>query len=155
MKSVSFSEVVYANDLVRTRQPSTWRRLLPFWLLLGAGLLAIAVLMRMLDPDAPLAYIVLPVLAGGLLPVWALMPARFEATTRFEARHLVNTVEEALLALGYESVAGGPDALLYRARGGTWLRWPVREVSVTVRPHVLDIAGPAITLRALQKALSR
>lgn len=154
MKSVSFSEVVYANDIVRTRHAATPGRLWPFWLFLGGGLLAIVLLMRLADPGAPLAWIALPALAGGLLPVWALMPARFEASTRFEARHLVTTVEEALRALGYESVGGAPDALRYR-KLRRWPGGPAREVSVSVRPHVLDIAGPAITLRALQKALSR
>ncbi len=151
MKSVSFSEMVYTDDLVRPLRTTAGRRRWPFWLVLGAGLPGIVLAMRWLDPAAPLAYIVLPVLAGGLLPVWALMPARFEVTTRFEARHLVNTVDEALLALGYQNVGGPADTMLYRKRAyGTG-----REVSVSVRPHVLDIAGPAITLRALQKALLR
>lgn len=151
MKSVSFSEVVYTNGLARPVRAPAGRGRWPFWLVLGAGLLGIVLSMRWLDPAAPLAAIVLPVLAGGLLPVWAFMPARFEATTRFEARHLVSTVDQALVALGYQNLGGPGDALLYRKRSyGLW-----REVSVSVRPHVLDIAGPAITLRALQKALLR
>ena len=155
MKSVSFSEVVYANDMVRLLHPSEGRRLWPFWLFLAGGLCAIALLAHLFDPQAPLVYIVLPVAAGGLLPALCLMPARFEVTTRFEARHLVHTVDDALLQLGFERSGAANDVLRYRSSSERWMRWPVRQVTVTVRPHVLDIAGPAMTLRALQSALSR
>lgn len=155
MKSVSFSEVVYASEAAHAPQAPGARRLWPFWLFLGSAMAAIVLFMHWLDPGAPLAYIVLPVLAGGLLPVWALIPARFEAATRFEARHLVNAVEEALLGLGYERVPGAPDVLLYRSRKTGVSPWPRRQVSVSVRAHALDIAGPAMTLRALQQSLSR
>ncbi|GAB3420309.1 hypothetical protein NX774_17215 [Massilia agilis] len=152
MKSVSFSEVVYAHEVAPWLSPHRpRRRLATFALVMVLGLAGLVVLFRKLDPTAPLAYIVIPVLAGGLLPLFALMPARFEATTRFEARHLLRTLEEGLAALGYERIPMPPGFLRYRPRGG--LRWPSRDIEVTLREHVLAITGPAITLHALRKCL--
>jgi hypothetical protein len=154
MKSVTFSEVVYAHDaapwLGRMRPR---RRLVSFALLMAAGLACLVLLFHALDPAAPLAFIVAPVLAGGLLPLCALMPARFEVTTRFEARHLLRTVEEGLDSLGYERAAQAGDAVCYRSRHAGWMRWPSKTVEVTLREHMLCIAGPASTLRAVRKTL--
>jgi hypothetical protein len=154
MKSVTFSEVMYAHELAPWLSPDRpRRRLASFALLLALGLVGLALLFRRLDPGAPLGFIVVPVLAGGLLPVLALMPARFEATTRFEARHLVGSLEEGLDGLDYERVAMPPGYLRYRPRGGIWMRWPSKEIDITLREHVLCITGPAITLHALRKCL--
>lgn len=155
MKSVSFSEIVYANDLIRWPRPRPgWRRLASFALWMLLGLATLVALFHLFDPAAPLAYIVIPVAAGGLMPVYLLMPARFEVSTRFEARHLVKNLEEGLAGLGYERVACAPGVIRYRPRA-PWMRWPLKHIAVAVRPHAIDIAGPAPTLRALQKALSR
>jgi hypothetical protein len=154
MKSISFSEVVYAHDvapwLSRSRPR---RRLASFALLLAAGLAGLMALFHWLDPGAPLAFIVAPVLAGGLLPLFALMPARFEVTTRFQARHLLRTLEEGLDRLGYERAAAPGEMLRYRPRSARWMGWPVKTIEVTLREHVLCISGPAITLHALRKCL--
>ncbi|GAB3432787.1 hypothetical protein NX773_14600 [Massilia solisilvae] len=152
MKSVSFSEVVYAHEVAPWLSPHRpRRRLATFALVMVLGLAGLVVLFRKLDPTAPLAYIVIPVLAGGLLPLFALMPARFEVTTRFEARHLLRALEEGLATLGYERIPMPPGFLRYRPRGG--LRWPSRDIEVTLREHVLAVTGPAITLHALRKCL--
>jgi hypothetical protein len=154
MKSVTFSEVVYAHDaapwLGRMRPR---RRLVSFALLMSAGLGCLVLLFHALDPTAPLAFVVAPVLAGGLLPLFVLMPARFEVTTRFEARHLLRTLEAGLESLGYERAAQAGDAVCYRSRNAGWMRWPSKTVEVTLREHMLCIAGPAITLRAVRKTL--
>lgn len=154
MKSVMFSDVIYAHDVApwlgRTRPR---RRMASFALLMAGGLAGLVLLFHWLDPGAPLAFIVVPVLAGGLLPLFALMPARFEATTRFDARHLLRTLEEGLDSLGYERAAQPGDMLRYRPRSARWMRWPSKTVEVTLREHVLCIVGPAITLHALRKCL--
>jgi len=155
MKSVSFSEIVYANDLMRWPHPGQgWRRLLSFTLLMALGLATLVALLHLAYPAAPLAYIVVPVVAGGLMPVYFLMPARFEVTTRFEARHLVINLEEGLARFGYEKVGSHPGVMRYRPRA-LLMRWHLKDIAVAVRPHAIDITGPALTLRALQKALAR
>jgi hypothetical protein len=154
MKSVTFSEVEYAHDVAPWLSPSQpRRRLFSFVLLMAAGLAGLACLFRWLDPTAPLAFIVFPVLAGGLLPLFALMPARFEVTTRFEARHLMRTLDDGLSGLGYEPVAMPPGLLRYRPRSARWLRWPSKEIDITLREHMLCISGPAIAVHALRKCL--
>ena len=60
MKNVTLSAVV------RNRAR---RQLCRYLLTLSLGLPAIALLMHLLDPGAPLAFIVVPVVAGGVLPV--------------------------------------------------------------------------------------
>jgi hypothetical protein len=154
MKSVTFSEVIYAHEVAPWLSPARPRwRLASFALVMVLGLAGLVVLLHKLDPGTPLVYIVAPVLAGGLLPLLALMPARFEVTTRFEARHLLRALEEGLQRLGYERVAMPPGHLRYRPRLGLAANWPAKEVEVVLREHVLGITGPAITLHALRKGM--
>jgi hypothetical protein len=156
MKSVSFSEIVYTRDIVRWPHPRQgWGRLASFALVMVLGLAALAALFHLMDPTAPLVYVVVPVVAGGILPIYLFMPARFEVTTRFEARHLLGTLDQGLAARGYERVAETPELVRYLPRSARPVRLPLEEITVTVRPHAVDIAGPAITLRALQKVLAR
>jgi hypothetical protein len=117
-------------------------------LTLALGLSALMFGFRQVDPGAPLAYIVVPVLAGGLLPMMTMMPGRFEVTTRFDACHLVVTLDEALGQLGYTPAERAPGAVRYRARGG-------KEIAVTVRAHALEVTGPVPALRALRRQMDR
>ena len=154
MKSVSFSEVIYAHEVAPWLSPAKPRwRLAGFALLMVLGLAGLVVLFHALDPDTPLVFIVVPVLAGGILPLLALTPARFEVTTRFEARHLLHPLEDGLRGLGYERMAMPPGHLRYRPRHGLGANWPAKEIDVVVREHALSITGPALTLHALRKGL--
>jgi hypothetical protein len=154
MKSVTFSQVMYAHGPAPAPSANRpRRRLLSFALLMVLGLASLVALFHRLDPGAPLALIVVPVLAGGLLPLVALMPARFEVSTRFEAHHLLQSIEESLAERGYERIPMPPGQLRYRPKGGLLARWPAREIDLTLRAHLLCITGPAATLRALRKCL--
>jgi hypothetical protein len=151
MKSVTFSDIERAPEQAQRRPSSlAWPRRAA-WLVvtLALGLPALMYAFRQLDPAAPLAYIVVPILAGGLLPMAAqMMTGRFEVTTRFDACHLVVTLDEALARLGYAPAERHPGAVRYRARGG-------KEIAVTVRAHALEVTGPVRALRALREQMTR
>ena len=151
MKSVTFSDIERVQDRAR-RLPrlQSLRRLATLALLLALGLPALMVAFHLLDPTAPLGYIVVPVLVGGLLPVTQVLPGRFEVTTRFDACHLVVTLDEALSKLGYEQVERAPGSVRYRARSARWPRSLDKQITVNVRPHALEVTGPVSALRALR-----
>lgn len=154
MKSVSFSEVIYAHEVAPWLSPAKpRRRLAGFAVVMVLGLAGLVVLFHALDPGTPLAFIVVPVLAGGILPLLALTRARFEVTTRFEARHLLHSLEDGLNRLGYERVVMPSGHLRYRPQHGPGANWPAREIDVVLHEHVLSITGPALTLHALRKGL--
>ncbi len=154
MKSVMFSEVMYAHEVAPWLSPARPRlRLVSFALFMVLGLAGLVLLFHRLDPGTPLEFIVIPVLAGGIVPLLALMPARFEATTRFEARHLLRNLEDGLWGLGYERMPTPPGHLRYRPRQGLGARWPAKEIDVVLCEHVLSVSGPALTLHALRKCL--
>jgi hypothetical protein len=156
MKSVTFSEVVRANDRSRLLNPvRSWRQLALFGVTLAIGLSLLMLVLHLVKPATPLAWIVLPVLAGGLLPVFAAVPGRFEVSTRFDARHMVGTLDETLGSLGFAPAAHAPGAVRYRSRDAGWRGWGSAEVAVTVREHALEVVGPIDTLRALQQRLAR
>jgi hypothetical protein len=67
--------------------------------------------------------------------------------TRFEACHLVCTLDDALGRLGYAPAERAPGAVRYRTRGG-------KEIAVTVRAHALEVTGPVPALRALRRQMS-
>lgn len=153
MKSVMFSEIVRTHcggSMLRSLSPLT-----AYGLTVAIGMPLLVLALRALDPGAPLAVIVLPMLAGLALPLWAGTPGRLEVNTRFDAIHMRPTLDEVLAALGY--VEAGPCAgqvrYLSKAGGGAW-RARGQMVNVRIRPHSLDIVGPIPTLRALQQALS-
>jgi len=151
MKSVTFSDIERVQDRAR-RLPrlQSLRRLATLALLLALGLPALMVAFHLLDPTAPLGYIVVPVLLGGLLPATQVLPGRFEVTTRFDACHMVVTLDEALGKLGYVQAERAPGSVRYRARGARWPSWLNKEIAVTVRPHALEVTGPVSALRALR-----
>jgi hypothetical protein len=149
MKSVTFSDIERVPEQARSRSPSgVPQRVMVLAATLALGLPALMFAFHVFDPAAPLAYIVLPVLAGGLLPMAHMMHGRFEVMTRFEACHLVCTLDEALGRLGYAPAERAPGAVRYRARGG-------KEIAVTVRAHALEVTGPVPALRALRRQMAR
>jgi hypothetical protein len=153
MKSVTFSEVIRVRDASPLSTAST-RQLMLFGLTVAVGLPALVLGFHAIDPAAPLAYIVGPVMAGGMLPVLAAAPGQFAVQTRFHARHLVGTLDDTLGALGYVPVQRCAGTVRYRPQRPGLLPWQRGEVSVTVRDHALDIVGPFDTLRALQRQLA-
>jgi hypothetical protein len=128
------------------RSGVTW-----FALTLALGLPALIFAFHQLDPGAPLPFIVLPVLAGGVAPMLALRPGRFEVSTRFDAQHLVRTLETTLGGLGFERVGQRAGTVRYRTQGARWME---KEIAVTVRAHSIEVSGPVPALRALQAQLA-
>ena len=148
MKSVMFSEIVGAPRRSGLRGLSP---LAAYGLTLAIGMPLLVLALRLLDPGAPLAYIVVPVLAGLALPLCTPAPGRLDVSTRFDARYLRATLDSALGDLGYAQVCAGPDRIRYATAGRAWR---ARSLSVRVKPHVLEVVGPIPTLRALQAALA-
>lgn len=152
MKSVMFSEIM------RTHRGGSWLRslspLTAYGLTVAIGMPLLVLALRVLDPDAPLAAIVLPMLAGLALPLWAGTPGRLEVNTRFDAIHMRPTLDEVLMALGYVESGTSQGQLRYASKNASAWRARGQMVSVRIRPHSLDIIGPVPTLRALQQALS-
>lgn len=154
MKSVTFSDIERIQGLSRSlpslqaiQRPATLA------LLLALGLPALMIAFHLLDPTAPLGYIVVPVLLGGLLPATAqMLPGRFEVTTRFDACHMVLTLDEALSKLGYEQAERAPGSVRYSAR---WPHWLGKDITVHVRDHALEVSGPVPALRALRHHMAR
>jgi len=154
MKNVTLSAVIRNHTRRRLLCPiHTWRQLALYAVTLALGLPVIVMLTHLLDPSAPLACIVAPVLAGGLLPAFTLLPGRFEVSTRFHAHHLVATLDESLARLGYVKTAADATTLRYRPRKRHWLGGASADIAVTLHAHAADIAGPLGPLRALQRQL--
>ncbi|SDE53710.1 hypothetical protein SAMN05428966_10911 [Massilia sp. PDC64] len=156
MKSVTFSEIERVRKgphRPTSIDPAQRRVLLLLSMVLGLPALVLA--FHLVDPTAPLGYIVVPVLLGGLLPAIArTLPGRFEVTTRFSACHLVGTLDDAMAQLGYVPVERGPGSVRYRMRAARWPAWRNADIMVTVRDHMLEVAGPVRTLQALRSQLS-
>lgn len=155
MKSVSLSQVV------RSQQPSglaspvqSWRELTALGLTLSAGLVLIALCLMALDPGAPAAWIIVPVLLGGSLPLFAAMPGQFDVQTRFEAAHMVHTLDDSLAAMGYVPTGGPEGRLRHYTRPASLFRWKERTISLAIHEHAITIAGPLPALRRLQHSLS-
>jgi hypothetical protein len=139
MKSVTFSEIERVRKGPhRLGAVDPAQRLAPLLLSMVLGLPALVIAFHIVDPTAPLGYIVVPVLLGGLLPTAArALPGRFEVTTRFSACHLVGTLDDAMERLGYARSECGPGTVRYRMPSA---RWPARQggdITVTVRDHML------------------
>jgi len=152
MKSVMFSEVMPTTasaGRLRTLSPLT-----AYGLTVAVGMPLLVIAMHLFDPTAPLAYIVLPVLAGLAVPLCTSVPGRLEVSTRFDASHMSSTLDATLASLGY--VRGQADDGLMRyakpARRG-W-RNRAQNVNIRVHAHALEVIGPIPVLRAVQRALS-
>jgi hypothetical protein len=155
MKSVTFSEIERIQQDARPLsivQPG--QGLATFALSLALGLPALVIAFHLLDPTAPLSYIVLPILLGIVLPIARALPGRFQVATRFSACHLIGTLDTSLESLGYAPTERGPGTLRYRARGARFAHWKARDVAVTVRDHTLEVIGPVRTLRALRRQMA-
>ena len=154
MNSVTLSEIVriYERPFFLGRK-GTWRQLLPWILTLALGLPVLMLVLHFIDPDTPLSYIVLPVLVGGLMPAAMVGPGRFEMNTRLDARHMIGTLEEALVSLGYRRTASDPDRISY-FRPRPWLRGREGSIVVAVKPHALQVVGPVGSLRLLQQRIA-
>jgi len=156
MKSVMFSDIVRVPDRPRSPfAPSFARRLVAFSLAFALGLPALVVALHLMDPTAPLALIVVPVMVGSLLPLAGALPARLDVTTRFHARHLVGALDNALAELGYTATVRTPRSLHYCARVSRWRAWRAKDVTVTVYDHVVELSGPVTVLRALRRQMAR
>lgn len=152
MKSVSLSQVVRTHDSRRLFCPiRSWGRLLSLALVLTAGLACIALLFLALDPGAPLAYIVVPVVLGGLVPVFAALPGQFQVVTRFHAQHFVQTLDATIVSMGYVPAATQPGR--YSRKAGLF-RWKDNAIALTVTEHAITVGGPMFALRLLQQKLS-
>jgi hypothetical protein len=156
MKSVTFSEIERVRKGPHRPAPvEPVQRLALLMLSMVLGLPALVVAFHLIDPTAPLGYIVVPVLLGGLLPTLArTLPGRFEVTTRFSACHLVGTLDDAMERLGYVPDDRSPGTVRYRLRAARWPAWMAADITVTVRDHILEVTGPMRTLRALRRQLS-
>jgi hypothetical protein len=155
MKSVSLSQVVRSHDSFRFLCPiQSWSQLISLALTLAVGLTCIAMLFMAVDPDAPLAYIVIPVLLGGLAPMFAVLPARFEVCTRFHASYFLKTLDETIQSMGYAPAESGAERTrCYRPHTGLF-RWKEQAIAVTVNEHAITVGGPVVALRQLQHKLT-
>ncbi len=148
MKSVTFSDIVGAPRF----QLCGLSPLTAYGLTLAIGMPLLVLALRAFDPNAPLAAIVLPVLAGLALPLGARAPGRLDVGTRFDARHLRITLDASLTALGYHTMSASSDRIRYLKAGAS--PWRAHSVSVRIHPHSLEIVGPIPTLRRLQALLT-
>lgn len=154
MKSVTFSDIERGRD--QTRFLSILLSLRGTAMLtatLALGLPALMIVFHLVDPNAPLGYIVVPVLLGGLLPMTQVLPGRLQVQTRFDACHLVGTLDDALAKLGYAQAGRAPGTVRYRIRSEHWPKWQYSEIAVTVRDHALEVTGPVAALRALRRQM--
>ena len=152
MKAFMFSEVVRSN------QGGGWLRGLPpltaYGLTVAAGMPLLVLALHLFDPTAPLALIVLPVLAGLALPLCVSAPGRLDVNTRFDASHMSMTLDSTLASLGYARCEAGPGLLRYvKTTRSSW-RPRAQTVNVKVHAHALEVVGPIPVLRALQRALA-
>ena len=156
MKNVTMSQITRTHAPYRFLCPIRSRRqLLAFGIFLMFGLPVIALLLKLLDPTAPLGYIVVPALVGGSVPMFAALPARLSVVTRFHAGHLIHTLDETIQSLGYERAESPAAGALYHAMQSKWLAWKENDIEVIVRDHTIEISGPVCAMRTLQEKLAR
>jgi hypothetical protein len=88
------------------------------------------------------------------------LPGRLDVTTRFQACHLIGTLDDALSKLGYTPEARAPGSLRYRTSSRSrsrllaWRAPRPAEIAVTVRAHALEVTGPVTALLALRRHLA-
>jgi hypothetical protein len=155
MKSVSLSQVVRSHDSIRFLCPiQSWSQFLSLALTLTIGLALIAMVFMALDPTAPVAYIVVPVLLGGMAPVFAALPAKFDVMTRFHAHFFLKTLDESIVSMGYAPVESDEGRTRYYSRQSGLFRWKENAISVTVNEHAITVGGPVAALHILQHKLT-
>lgn len=154
MKSVSLSQVVRSHDSMRFFCPiQSWSQFLSLALTLTVGLTCIALLFMAIDPTAPMAYIVVPVLLGGLAPVFAALPGQFQVVTRFHAQYFLKTLDETILSMGYSPAESADGRTSYQPRARLF-RWKENAIEVSVSDHAIVVGGPVFALRMLQQRLA-
>lgn len=154
MKSVSLSQVVRSQPAHRLARPlQSWRQLAALALTLASGLTLIAVLLMVLAPATPAAWIVLPVLLGGTLPLFGTLPAQFDVNTRFDAAHFVKTLDRTLSEMGYAPTASGDGRTRCYRRPPRLFHWKDGTISLAVHAHAITVGGPLPALRQLQQRL--
>ncbi|MFL6672774.1 MAG: hypothetical protein ACJ8LG_05710 [Massilia sp.] len=152
---------VTITDIVRLRHRSrfpiqSWRQLRRLAVTLALGLPALMLAFHLLDPAAPLAYVVAPVLVGGLLPLFLAPPGQFEVASRAtDAGRLAGALEHAIEGMGYVRTATDDGALRYRAARQGWLGWHDKEVRLTTRGQAIHVSGPVAILHALRERIAR
>ena len=149
MKSVLFSEIVQAPRRAGLRSLTP---LTAYGLTLAIGMPLLVLALCAAFPQAPLAVIVLPVLAGLALPLCASAPGRLDVSTRFHACHMRTTLDSALGEMGFTQAATGPGRIRYVKAGPS--AWRGQAVNVRIGQHSLEVVGPIPTLRALQAVLA-
>ena len=155
MKSVSLSQLVRSQQPASLSKPvQSWRELTAIGLTLSAGLALIALFLMTLDPGVPAAWIIVPVLLGGSLPLFATMAGQFDVQTRFDAAHLVHTLDSSLVEMGYAPTGDTNSRLRHYIRPASLFRWKARTISLAIHEHAITIAGPLPALRRLQHSLS-
>ncbi|MDB5959993.1 MAG: hypothetical protein JWP59_1287 [Massilia sp.] len=154
MKSVTLSQVVRSQQTYRLASPvQSWRELTALALTLSVGLSMIALILMTLDPVAPAAWIIIPVMLGGSLPLFVALPGQFDVVTRFDASHFVKTLDASLADMGYVATASG-DRLVCYQRPSRLFRWKDSTISLAVHEHAITIDGPVPALRQLQQRLA-
>ena len=154
MKSVSLSQVVRSHDYFRFICPlQSWRQFLSLAATLCVGLTCIAVLFMAIDPGAPVAYIIVPILLGGLAPVFAALPGKFEVVTRFHAQYFLKTLDQSIVSMGYSAQLPAAGHTRRYSRSTSLFDWKEHAIVVTVGEHAITIDGPIFTLRMLQRKL--
>lgn len=152
MKSVSLSQVVRSQQANGPIQ--SLREVIALGMTLSLGLVLIALVLMAADPGAPTAWIVIPVLLGGTLPLLAATQGQFEVHTRFEAAHFLNNLDTSLRAMGYRpSDTADPRRRCYQ-RPPSLLRWQTRQLTMSIHQHAITVSGPLPVLRRLQHRLS-
>jgi hypothetical protein len=155
MKSVSLTQVVRSHESYRFLCPiQSWSQFVSLALTLTIGLALIAMLFMALDPTAPVAYILIPVLMGGVAPVFAALPARFEVVTRFQAHHFLKTLDETILSMGYAAAGSEAERSRRYLPQARLFRGKENAIAVTVTEHAITVGGPVFVLRMLQHKLT-
>lgn len=154
MKSVSMSHVVRSHDSYRYLCPiQSWSQFVSLALTLTLGLALIAMVFAALDPTAPIAYVVVPVLLGGMAPLFAVLPARFEVSTRFHAHYFLKTLDETIMSMGYAPTESEVGRVRCYSRRTGLFHWKESAIAVTVSEHAITVGGPIAVMRQLQHRL--
>ena len=156
MKNVTCSEVERTHSVLRFLCPiQSWSQFLSVVVTYVLGLSVVALVIHLLDPSEPLAYIMVCASLGGSWALFAALPARIELTTSTEARHFVKSVQEKIMASGYREVKAIPGGMHFRSKLPRWLRWAENEVNLVAHDHAIELSGPAVALRLLKRIFER
>lgn len=153
MHAIVFSAIVRAPRHA-CAQPRTarWGHAMPWLLTLVAGLPLLIGILHLISPDTPLVYLVVPALAGALVPATVLGPGQFILESRPAGNHQHTTIsllDAALRGMGYRRASSSSLCLRY-LRTRPWLHQQEGAITVTIHERMLNISGPIGCLRLLQ-----